>query len=36
MSDVTKSRQYGFHEVIDSEQMFVLLLRRFRAERIVP
>jgi nucleoside-diphosphate-sugar epimerase len=36
MSDVTKARQYGFHEVVDSEQMFVLLMRRFRAERIVP
>jgi nucleoside-diphosphate-sugar epimerase len=36
MSDVTKSRRYGFHEVVDSEEMFVRLLRRFRAERIVP
>jgi len=36
MSDVTKSRQYGFHEVVDSEKMFTLLLRRFRAEGIVP
>ncbi len=36
MSDVTKSRRYGFHDVVDSEEMFVRLLRRFRAERIVP
>ena len=36
MSDVTKSRRHGFHEVVDSEQMFVRLLRRFREERIVP
>jgi hypothetical protein len=36
MSDVTKSRLYGFHDVIDSEVMFVRLLRRFREERIVP
>jgi len=36
MSDVTKSRQHGFHEVVDSEEMFVRLLRQFRAERIVP
>ena len=36
MSDVTKSRLYGFHDVVDSESMFVRLLRRFREERIAP
>jgi hypothetical protein len=36
MSSVTKARRYGFHDVVDSEEMFVRLLRRFRAERIVP
>jgi hypothetical protein len=36
MSDVTKSRLYGFHGVVDSEAMFVRLLGRFREERIVP
>jgi nucleoside-diphosphate-sugar epimerase len=36
MSDVTKSRRFGFHEVVDSEEMFVRLLRQFRTERIVP
>jgi nucleoside-diphosphate-sugar epimerase len=36
MSDVTKSRAFGFHDVVDSEEMFVRLMRRFRAERIVP
>jgi hypothetical protein len=36
MSDVTKSRLYGFQEVVDSEAMFMRLLRRFREERIVP
>jgi hypothetical protein len=36
MSEVTKSRLYGFHDVVDSEAMFVRLLRRFRDERIVP
>ena len=36
MSDVTKARLYGFHDVVDSEAMFVRLLRRFREERIVP
>jgi hypothetical protein len=30
------SRLHGFHDAVDSEAMFVRLLRRFRAERIVP
>jgi nucleoside-diphosphate-sugar epimerase len=36
MSDVTKSRRFGFHDVVDTEEMFVRLMRKFRAERIVP
>jgi len=36
MSNVTKSRQHGFHDVLDSEEMFVRLLRQFREQRIVP
>ena len=36
MSDVTKSRLYGFHKVVDSEAMFVRLLARFREDPIVP
>jgi nucleoside-diphosphate-sugar epimerase len=36
MSDVTKSRRFGLHDVVDSEEMFCRLLSRFRAERIVP
>jgi nucleoside-diphosphate-sugar epimerase len=36
MSSVTKSRLHGFQEVVDSEEMFVNLLARFRAESIVP
>jgi len=36
MSDLTKSRQHGFQRVVDSEEMFVRLLQRFRDERIVP
>ena len=36
MSDVTKLHRFGFHDVVDSEEMFVRLLTRFRAERIVP
>ena len=36
MTSVTKSRQHGFHAVVDSEEMFGRLLARFRAEKIVP
>jgi nucleoside-diphosphate-sugar epimerase len=36
MSSTTKARQFGFADVVDSEEMFVRLLRRFRQERIVP
>jgi nucleoside-diphosphate-sugar epimerase len=35
MSNVTKARLHGFHAVVDSEEMFVRLLGRFREERIV-
>jgi nucleoside-diphosphate-sugar epimerase len=36
MSNVTKSRRFGFHDVVDTEEMFCRMLRRFREERIVP
>lgn len=36
MSDVTKIRLAGFQDVVDSEEMFVRLLTKFRAERVVP
>ena len=36
MTNVTKSRQHGFQAVVDSEEMLIKLLERFRAERIVP
>ncbi len=36
MTSTVKARQFGFHDVVDSEEMFVRLLRRFREERIVP
>mgnify|MGYP003546401902 CR=1 FL=1 len=29
-------KRHGFHEVVDSEEMFVRLLTRFRQQRIVP
>ena len=36
MSNLTKCRQHGFNDVVDSEEMFMRLLRQFRQERIVP
>jgi hypothetical protein len=36
MSHVTKSRRFGFHDVVDSEEMFVRLMCAFRSEPIVP
>jgi nucleoside-diphosphate-sugar epimerase len=36
MTSTVKARQFGFHDLVDSEEMFVRLLARFRAERIVP
>ncbi len=36
MTSTTKARQHGFHDVVDTEEMFVRLLKQFRAERIVP
>lgn len=36
MSNVTKSRQHGFHAVVDSEEMFLRLFAKFRDEKIVP
>ncbi len=36
MSNVTKSRQHGFHDVVDSEEMFLRLFRQFRDEKITP
>ncbi len=36
MTSTTKARQHGFHEVVDTEEMFVRLLKQFRTERIVP
>jgi nucleoside-diphosphate-sugar epimerase len=36
VSSTTKLRQAGFNRIDDSEEMFVRLLREFRAARIIP
>jgi nucleoside-diphosphate-sugar epimerase len=36
MSDTLKLRRSGFHEAIDTEQMFLDLFRHFREQRVIP
>ena len=36
MSSTLKLRQHGFHECMDTEQMFLEHFARFRAQRAIP
>ena len=36
ISSTTKARKFGFHEVQDSEEMFVNIFDRLRADRVIP
>ena len=36
ISSMTKARQFGFHDIVDSEAMFFRMFDHFRAERIFP
>ena len=36
MSSMTKARQYGFHEVVDSKDMFLRLFDELRANKVIP
>jgi hypothetical protein len=36
MSDTTKSRQYGFHEWVESEEMLFQLFAQFQKMRFIP
>ena len=36
VSSTTKARQYGFHDVIDSRDMFLRQFAELRAKRIIP
>jgi hypothetical protein len=36
MSDTTKSRHFGFHEVVDTEQMLLRLFTQFQQMRFIP
>ena len=36
ISSMTKARQYGFHDVIDSKEMFLKLFNELRDNRVIP
>jgi nucleoside-diphosphate-sugar epimerase len=36
MSDTTKSRRFGFHEVVDTEEMLMRMMREFQDLRFIP
>lgn len=36
MTDMTKIRQAGFHEVVDTQEMYLRLFAEFRAARLIP
>ncbi|HZC34398.1 MAG TPA: hypothetical protein VE242_02225, partial [Chthoniobacterales bacterium] len=36
MSDTTKSRRYGFHEYVDTEEMLFRLFTQFQKMRFIP
>ncbi len=36
ISSTSKARRYGFHECVDTDEMFVRLWNEMRAERIIP
>jgi nucleoside-diphosphate-sugar epimerase len=36
ISSTTKARRYGFHECVDTEEMFARLWNEMRADRIIP
>lgn len=36
MSDTTKARRFGFNEVLDTEEMLINLMSKFRDARVIP
>jgi hypothetical protein len=36
ISSMTKARRYGFHEVVDSEEMFFRIFDELRANKVIP
>jgi hypothetical protein len=36
VSDTSKARRFGFHDLVDTEEMFLRMFLDFRRERIIP
>src|SRR5260370_41338517 len=36
VSDTSKVRRFGFHDLVDTEEMFLRMFSDFRRERIIP
>jgi nucleoside-diphosphate-sugar epimerase len=36
MSNTTKARQFGFHDVVDTEEMFLRHFAKLRADKVIP
>jgi hypothetical protein len=36
ISSMTKARRYGFHEVVDTEEMFFRIFDELRANKVIP
>ena len=36
VSSTVKARQFGFHDVVDSQEMFLRQFDELRAERVIP
>ena len=36
VSDTSKARRFGFHDLIDTEEMFLRMFREFRGDRTIP
>jgi hypothetical protein len=36
ISSMTKARRYGFHEAVDTEEMFFRMFDELRASKVIP
>jgi hypothetical protein len=36
MSSMDKARRFGFHERVDTQEMFTRMFEGYRAKRIIP
>jgi hypothetical protein len=36
VSDTSKARRFGFHDLVDTEEMFLRMFSDFRRDRIIP